>query len=64
MHKINAGWFLFHITIFFGHMTHFVKVRHIYRSVGMPNYCVNYYDYIVKWCSGIACHWCVLLDIA
>ena len=27
-----------------------------------PNYSVKYYDYIVKWCSGIACDWCALLD--
>ena len=26
--------------------------------------CVRYYDYIVKWCSGIVCNWCVSLDIA
>ena len=29
----------------------------------LPNYCVKYYDYIVKWCSGLACNWCVSLDI-
>ena len=23
----------------------------------LPKYCVKYYDYIVKWCSGIACNW-------
>ena len=27
-------------------------------------YCVKDYDYIVKWCSGISCNWCVSLDIA
>ena len=31
----------------------------------LPNYRANYYDMIiVKWCSGIACNWCVSLDIA
>ena len=29
----------------------------------LPNYCVKYYDYIVKWCSGMAYNWCVSLDI-
>ena len=29
----------------------------------LPKYRVKYYDYIVKWCSGVACNWCVLLDI-
>ena len=29
----------------------------------LPNYC-QYYDYIVKWYSGIASDWCVYLDIA
>ena len=24
----------------------------------------NNYDYIVKWCSGISCNWCVSLDIS
>ena len=30
----------------------------------MPNYCFKYYDYIVNWCSGIACSLYVSLDIA
>ena len=30
----------------------------------LRNYYVKYYDYIVKWCSGIACDWCASLDIA
>ena len=30
----------------------------------LPNYRVKYYDYIVKWCNGVACNWCVSLDIA
>ena len=28
------------------------------------NYRVNYYYYIVRWCSGVACNWCVSLDVA
>ena len=27
-------------------------------------FCVKYHDYIVKWCSGIVCNWCLSLDIA
>ena len=30
----------------------------------LPNCSVNYYGYIVKWSSGIACDWCAPLDIA
>ena len=30
----------------------------------LPNYRVKYYDYIVKWCSGVACNLCLSLDIA
>ena len=30
----------------------------------LRNYCGKYYDYVVKWCSGIACNWCASLDIA
>ena len=30
----------------------------------LPKYRVNYYDYIIKWCFGILCNWCVSLDIA
>ena len=29
----------------------------------LPKYRVKYYDYIIKWCSGILCNWCVLMDI-
>ena len=29
----------------------------------LPKYRVKYYDYIIKWCSGISCNWCVLMDI-
>ena len=28
----------------------------------LRNYCVKYYDYIVKRCSGIAGDWCASLD--
>ena len=34
----------------------------VFKILLLPNYHVNYYDFIVKWCSGIACNWCVLLD--
>ena len=30
----------------------------------LPKHRVKYYDYIVKWCSGIHCNWCVSLDVA
>ena len=30
----------------------------------LPKYRVNYYDYIIQWCFGIYCNWCVSLDIA
>ena len=30
----------------------------------LPKYRVNYYDYIIKWCFGIQCNWCVSPDIA
>ena len=31
----------------------------------LSNYCVKYCDYIiVKWSSGVACNWCVSLDVA
>ena len=36
----------------------------VFKILLLPNYCVKYYDYIVKWCSGIARDWCVSLDIA
>ena len=29
----------------------------------LSNYHVKYYEYIVKWCSGVSCNWCVSLDI-
>ena len=29
----------------------------------LPKYHVKYYDYIVKWYSGVARNWCVFLDI-
>ena len=31
----------------------------------LPKYRVKCYDYIVKWCSGVLCNWCVVsMDIA
>ena len=27
----------------------------------LPQYRVNYYDYIIKWCFGIQCNWCVCI---
>ena len=36
----------------------------VFKISFLPNYCVKYYEYIVKWCSGVACNWCVSLDIA
>ena len=30
----------------------------------LPKYRVKYFDYIIKWCLGIYCNWCVSLDIA
>ena len=33
-------------------------------NVVLPNYRVKYHDYIVKWCSGMACDWCVSMDIS
>ena len=29
----------------------------------LPKYRVKCYDYIIKWCSGIQCNWCVSMDI-
>ena len=36
----------------------------VFNIFFLPNYRVKYYDYIVKWCRGAACNWCVSLDIA
>ena len=35
----------------------------VFKISFLPKYRVIYYDYIVKWCSGILCNWCVSLDI-
>ena len=35
----------------------------VFKISFLPKYRVIYYDYIVKWCSGIKCNWCVSLDI-
>ena len=36
----------------------------VFEILFLPKYRVNYYDYIIKWCFGILCNWCVSLDIA
>ena len=36
----------------------------MFKILLLDKYRVKYYDYIVKWGSGIACDWCVSLDIA
>ena len=36
----------------------------LFRVSFLPNYRVKHYDYIVKWCSCLACDWCTSLDIA
>ncbi len=36
----------------------------VFKYLFLPTYHVKHYDYIVKWCIGIQCNWCVLLDIA
>ena len=35
----------------------------VFKISFLPNYRAKYYDYIVKWCRGVACNWCVSLDI-
>ena len=35
----------------------------VFKISFLPNYRVKHYDYIVTWCSGIACNWCVSLDM-
>ena len=35
----------------------------VFKISFLPKSRVKYYDYIVKWCSGIQCNWCVSLDI-
>ena len=34
----------------------------VFEILFLPKYCVNYYDYTIKWCFGI-CSWCVSMDI-
>ena len=36
----------------------------VFKISLLRNYHVKYYDYIVKWCSGITCDWSASLDIA
>ena len=33
----------------------------MFKMLFLYNYCIKYYDYIVKWCSGVACNWWVSL---
>ena len=40
---------------------HFLCLKFRFCVTTLSN---NYYDYIVKWCSGIACDWSASLDIA
>ena len=35
----------------------------IFNISFLHNHRVKYDDYIVKWCSGVACNWCVSLYI-
>ena len=43
-----------------------LKLSGVYRVklLFLPNYCVKYYDYIVKWCNSahVNCNWYVSLD--
>ena len=36
----------------------------VFKTSLLRNYRFKYNDYVVKWCSGIACAWCASLDIA
>ncbi len=36
----------------------------VFKILLLHNYRVKYYDYIVKWCSGVACDWRAPLCIA
>ena len=31
-------------------------------QISFLNYRVKYFDFIVKWCSRIACNWCASMD--
>ena len=42
----------------------FTSLFFVFTILLLPKYRVNYYDYIVKWCFGIKCSWCVSLDIS
>ena len=33
----------------------------VFKISLLPNYLVKYYDYIVKWCSGVEYNWCISL---
>ena len=36
----------------------------VFKISFLPKDRVNYYDYIIKWCFGVWCNWCVSLDIS
>ena len=36
----------------------------VFKMSLLRNYRVKYCDYVVKWCSGIACDWCASLDMS
>ena len=42
----------------------FTSLLFVFEIFFLPKYHVNYYDYIIKWCFGIQCNWCVSLDNA
>ena len=35
----------------------------VFKISLLPNYHFTYYDYVLKWCNGVTCNWCVSLDI-
>ena len=40
------------------------SILFVFEISFLPKYRVNYYYYIIKWCFGISCNWCVSLGIA
>ena len=41
---------------------HLNSLSFAFKYSFLPKYSVKYYDYIVKWCSGIQCNWYVSMD--
>ena len=39
-----------------------ISIVFVFNISSLPIYRVKYYDYIVEWCSGVACNWCISLD--